>query len=811
MFLIDDLLHAWRGLKSSPGFLALAATVLAVGLGATIFAYGIINTLILKPPPLPQADQLYAVSSAVPAREQQFNMLSYVDYLDIKREQRSFQDLAAYYNGTVILSGDDPPERYTGGMVSWNFMRVLGVKPLLGRDFTPDDDLPSATSVALLSYDLWQTRFHGDPEIVGRVIGMNARPTTIIGVMPKGFSYPSREVLWTPMARDAAPERRGDESFEDFVGVYAIGRLAPGVTAQQAADDLASIAARLAILHPATNAGRTTHVVPAAMSLVGDGKSILYAMFAAVLLLLLMACANVSSLIFVRASSRMYEAGLRAALGATRPRLILQMLAESFIISLIGVAGGIALAAVALHLMHRAMDSLVEHDVPPWWTFSIDPGVALFAAGAAVVAALLSGIFPALRASRPNVMGILRDGGRTGTGMRLNKFTTAMVIVELALAATLLTGAALMTRASFISLQPDFGVDVSGFMSARVGLPRAKYPPEAQSAFFQKAVDLLRERPGVLAALATTSVPGTGAEDWHFTIEGESYTDRSEYPYAHGVAVTPGSFAAYGRPILAGRDFNDADTADSPSVVLVNEALVRRYFGGENPVGRRVYSPDQESLNPITIVGVVPNINHAMDWDDGDFPPTVYRPVSQQPWRFMTLAIRTEGDPHAYGKVIRDVVRQIDPDLAPYWVKTLSEFQDQKRSALRLHANVFAGFALIAFMMAAVGIYGVLAFATGQRNREIGVRRALGAHDRQILATIMRTTAFQLAVGLTLGALFAPIMARGISRGLFGMPPDDPVIYSLVFSSLILAAMLASWIPARRALRIEPAAALRRE
>lgn len=811
MHIIDDFLQAWRGLRHSPGFLALTSAVLALGLGATIFTYGVVNALLLKPPPFPEAERLYSVLGAEPARDLHYSALAYLDYVDIQSQQHAFEDLAAYYTGTVILSGDTQPERYTGGMVSWNFMRVLGVRPLLGRDFTPDDDLPNSRPVAVLSYGLWRSRFAHDPEVIGRTVRINARPTTIIGVMPRGFAFPSDEVLWTPMARDATKERRGELSLESSVGVMTVGRLATGVTATQATDEMATIAARLAKLYPRSNAGTTTHVIPVAAAAVGDGTKILYTMFAAVWLVLLIACANVASLIFVRANSRMYEAGMRVALGARRPRLVWQMLGESMIVSVIGAAGGLVLAAIGLHFMDVGMKSLVEMDRPTWWAFTIDAPVATFAVGATVLAAFLSGIVPALRASRPDVIRILRDGGRTGTGMQLSKFTTAMVIVEVALSASLLTGAGLMTRASVVSLQQDYGADVSGFMSARVGLPQAAYPPEAQSRFFEQLVAELRSRPGVLAATVATAMPGTEADDFRFEIEGKSYARRADYLLTQGVTVTPGFFAAFSRPILEGRDFNDGDRANSPAVAVVNEAFVHKYFPKRNPVGERLLSADDLSAPPVAIVGVVPNINHGDTWLDGDFPPTLYRPVSQLPWRFMTVAIRTQGEPRAYGNLIREVAQHLDPDIAPYWMKTLAEYQVQKRAPLRLLSHVFAAFAVIAIILAAVGIYGVLAFATGQRNREIGVRRALGAHDRQILATVMRTAAFQVLVGLALGAILAPIMGRALKGGLQGLSPDDPVIYAVVFALLLLAGLLASWIPARRALRVQPATALRYE
>ena len=810
MFVIDDFLNAWRGLRSTPAFLFLAAAVLALGLGATIFTYGVINTIMLKPPPFPNADRLYVMGASEPERNQSFEPMSIVDFVDIADEQRTFEDLAAYYTGTAIVSGDDRPERYQGGTVTWNFMRVLGQKPLLGRDFTATDDLPGAEPVVLLSYDLWHTRFNQDPDIVGRTIRVHAQNTTIVGVMPRGFAFPANEKLWVPLAMDRGRFRRGDQSFENSIGVNGVGRLAPEVTGRQAEEDIGAIAARLAKLHPRTNAGVLAPVVPIAAENINDGKQIIYSMFAAVWLVLLIACANVASLIFVRANFRVYEAGMRVALGARRPRLILQMLAESFIISVIGVAGGLVLAAIGLHLMAVATRSLVETDFPVWWSFSIDARVALFAAGATVLAALLSGIVPALRASRPDVMRILRDGGRTGTGMRLSKFTGAMVIVEIALSAALLTGAGVMTRSSFISLQRDYGADVRGFMSARIGLPLAKYPKEAQTRFYDQLVEELRARPGVLAAVAATAMPGTVADPWRFAIEGMAYTSRAEYPRAQTVTVTPGMFQAFRRPLRQGRDFNSSDRLDSQPVAIVNEALVRRYFPNQNPIGRRLMSADEQDRKTITIIGVAPDINHSRNWDAGDFWPTLYRPASQEPWRFMTVAIRTQGNPMGYGKVIRDVVRHLDPDLAPYWIETLEQFQSQKRAGLRLLSHIFSIFAGIAIVLAAVGIYGVLAFATGQRNREIGVRRALGAQDGQILASVMRSAVFQLVLGLALGSILAPLMGRVVAAGLLGIP-DDPVIYSIVFGLLIVAALVASWIPARRALRVQPATALRCE
>jgi predicted permease len=810
--LIDDFLQAWRSLRYSPAFLILASSVLALGLGATIFTYGIINTTSRQPPPFPEAERLYSVFAAEPKRDYHYSAFQYVDYVELNEQQKSFEELAAYFAGTTMISGDRRAERYSGGMVTWNFLRALRVRPMLGRDFTAADDAPGAEPVVILGYNLWRERFNQDPDVIGRVIRVNARASTIIGVMPKGFSFPANEQLWIPMARDSSMERRGDQSYEASVGVTAVGRLADGITPQQASEEAAAIFARLAKLYPRSNAGVTANVVPVAEGAVNDANRVINTMFAAVILVLLIACANVASLIFVRANQRVYEAGMRVALGAQRPRLIVQMLAESIIVSAFGVAGGLVVAAVALHLTDVAIHSLAETEFPPWWTFSIDGRVALFAIGVALAAALLSGIVPAWRASRPDVMRILRDGGRTGTGMRLNKFTSAMVIVEVAFSVALLTGAGIMTRASVQTLQRDYGADVSGFMSIRVGLPFAKYSIAEQGRFFERLVGELRTRPGVLSAVAATVMPGTGAEDWRFAIDGETYKARADYPYAHTVTVTAGFFDAFHRPVLDGREFNAGDTAESPRVAVVNEAFVREYFPGENPIGRRLREAEDPSAAPLTIVGISPNINHDKGWKEGGFAPTIYRPVTQLPWRFLTVAIRTVGEPHSYASLLINVTQKLDPDIAPYWIKTLSEFQTQKRETLRLLSNVFTGFALIAIILAAVGIYGVLAFATGQRNREIGVRRALGAQDRQILGSVMQGALFQITVGLALGALLAPLMSRALRASLSGLSsPDDPVVYVAVLLILLVASLLASWIPVRRALRVQPSSALRCE
>jgi predicted permease len=808
--LLDDLRQALRGLAHAPGFLAVTATVLALGLGATIFMYGVINTTLLKDPPLEEPERLVAIFGMEPASGDYNDDLQYLDYLELRERNRTFEDITGFYTGTMIVSGDGLPERFSGGFVTSNFFKVLRVKPHLGRTFEEADGAPNAAPVVILAYDLWRTRYNRDPDILGRTIRVNSRPSTVVGVAEPDFTYPAREQLWIPIQRDLSRERRGDE---DAIGVGGIGRLKPGVTWEQAADDLGMIADRLAKQYPQTNAGTTTNLVTLAEFGVGNaGRKLLYTMFAAVWLVLLIACANVASLIFVRANFRVYEAAMRVALGARRPRLVLQMLSESVIVAFVGLLGGLALAAVGLYLIQVWMDSRTE--LPPaWWRFEIDVRVALFGAAAALLAALIAGIVPALRASRPNVMQILRDGGRTGTGLRLSRFTATMVVVELALSVALLTGAGLMVRSSYYSLQQDIGADVTGFMSGRVGLPEATYSREAQGRFFERMVAELETQPGELAAAAATAMPGVGASDVYYATDGKTYQRRGDYPEADSVVVSTGWFEAFDLRLLEGRDFNSGDRLDSMPVAIINEALAREHFGNESAIGRRIQVLlDFNAPTTLTVVGVAPNVLHDDSWEEGGvFPPTIYQPVTQQPYRFLTVAVRIQGDPASFGMLIRETARRLDGDLAVYFVKSLEDLQKQFKAGLILLSQIFAVFAVIALVLAAVGIYGVLSFATGQRNREIGVRRALGARDKQILRTVMRSAGVQLAIGLGLGAIFAPMVGRVLGDGLQGLPADDPMVYTVVIIVLIVSTMIASWVPALRALRVQPAMALRYE
>jgi predicted permease len=803
---LDDFRAAWRGLRSSPGFSAIATTVLALGLGATIFMYGILDALLIEQPPYDRAERVVWITQSDPAQNDFEDDMYYLDYLEVRSQQRTFQDLAGFYNGTTTISGDGLPERYDGSFVTWNLFDVLRARPVLGRGFTAADDAPNAAPVAMLAHELWRTRFNADPGVIGRTVRINGRPSEVIGVLPPGVDFPARSMLFVPQARDPAKEVRGGQS----IGVAAIGRLRDEVSLEDAAADLESIAARLARQYPATNAGKSVRLTSLPAGLLGyEGAQLVYVMFGAVVLVLLVACANVASLVFVRANFRMYESSMRVALGARRPRLIVQLLAESVILSLAGMLVGLALAAIALHAVESAVHSIED---APLYRFDVDWRVSAFAFGAALFAGLLSGIVPAWRASRPDVMRILRDGGRTGTGLRLSHFTTAMVIVEIALSAALLTGAGLMTKSVLESLHRDIGADISGYMAGRIGLPAANYSEERQTRFAQQALEALAARREIERVTLTNTMPAAGAGDAPVAIEGKRYERRTDYASAFDIRVAPGFFATLDRPILAGRDFDWSDSYEAPPVAIVSEAFVKQHYSGESPLGRRIrMAPESESSKWLTIVGVVPDILHSNDLFQED-QPNVYTPLAQNPTRFISIMAKPRaGAPETLAGVFRDTIRGLDADLPVYFLRTVEEHRRQQRVGIAILANSFAAFAVIAIVLAGVGIYGVLAFTTSQRNREIGVRRALGARDRQVLGAVMRGASIQLAIGLALGIVLSPLMSRAITGALQGGQTDDPTVYGAVFALLVAATLAASWFPARRALKVDPAVALRYE
>ncbi|HKE43917.1 MAG TPA: ABC transporter permease [Steroidobacteraceae bacterium] len=799
----QDLRIAARSLLRAPGFTALTTTVLSLGLAVVVTMYGVVHTIAYVPPPVPEPDSLVGIQLIDRVHNADDVFVGSHMLEDWRAAQSKFEDLGGQYVGTAIVSGEGMPARYDGGFVTGAFFAQTRLKPMFGRLIEPRDALPGAQPVVVLSHDLWGSRYNYDPKVIGRTLKVNGEVAAVIGVMPKKVEYPAAD-LWVPVREKLAELPRGKAN--DF---RVIGRLKPGVTIDEASAELTTIAARLAKLHPDTDAGLEPDVAPVARSELGQNDLHLFqTLLASVFLVLVIACVNVSGLMLVRATGRTQEAGVRRAVGAGRGRLALQMLAESLVIGALASLLGLTLGAVGLEVIGRAVRQL--ESIPAWWTFVVDGRIALFAIAVGVLSTVAAGLFPAFRVSGVDVNGILREGTRD-TGLSTGRIIRGLVVVEIALSCVLLTSAGIMVKSAITATHKDLGVDVRPFMTGRIGLPDAPYPKDRQRQFIEQLQTRASAIPGATAATIVNTPPGHGAGGTLYALPGRSYASQSEYPSATQVNVTPGFFATMHGRFVAGRDFTATDKEDTLPVAIVNETFARRVWPGESPLGQRLrLSPTAPDSQWLTVVGLVGDINHDNDpFGTEQNLATVYVPFAQEPERFFSLVLRTDGDPHVLGGAIREAVRQIDPDLAVYWLRTIPENRAIKGGGIRIVGGMFVAFGLVTIALAAAGIYGVLSYSVAQSAREIAIRRALGAPDGGIIGAVARRSGWQLGLGLGLGVLLAPLMTFLIGQAVGATNFHDPVIYTIVLLTLATAIGAATAVPLRRALALQPGAALR--
>jgi putative ABC transport system permease protein len=802
---IEELKAAFTGLGRAPAFTALAAGVLGLGLGAVIFMYGVADTLMLKPTPYPNADRLYTITTIGSREPDQFDQAMLPrDYLKIREASTQFAAMGGIYTGTTYLTGDGQAERYDGAFADGHIFEVTGVAPELGRTILPRDTIEGAAPVVVLSHDLWKERFDSDPGVIGRTVRVNGKSSEVIGVMPEGYTFPGRAALWVANQQDAMRVSR-----LEGLDVQVFGLLKEGGSVDVAQQELGPVSA--AIKSEVGKAVFNGHfeVTPAAAAFVGDGAPLIWTLLIAVGFVLLIACANVSNLLLARSAYRVRETTVRSALGASRGRLVVHMLAEGFVISAIATFIGLLLASAALDGMQLAVSKLLE-DSPTWWTFEIDYRVAGVAIGAALLSTILAGLPAAIRASRPALDSLLRDGGRMGTGLAIGRIAWGLVVVEVALACVLLGVAALMTKSVLYATSSDLGVETDDIMTARVGLTNGTYMEEAdQVRFWDGLVARIASQPGIHAAAVADSLPGHGASEGTVSIEGRSYGDDSKRPMINAVSVSPSYFGTFRIKPVQGRLFDTRDSLESMRVAVINEFMAKSVFPGESPLGQRVkFDVSKDEDEWYTIIGVVPDV--MMD-EDGEMDEGLYTSVMQHPQRFMSIAVRGEGDPRSLIGGVRTALRQTDPDLALYWLRTFDESRLMKTAGFRIIGTMFAVFAGVALVLAAAGLFGVLAFHVGQRTREIGVRRALGAGDGRILRMVLRASGVQILVGVGIGMTLLPLMGRGLGDVLGQVSPYDPVIYAMVMALMIVVAIAATLTPTRRALKVDPAAALRYE
>lgn len=807
MSFVQDLRVATRSLARTPGFTALATTVLALGLAVVVVMFAILWVVSYEPPPIPNPETMVGIRTIDRAQGDLDNDVSSHDFTDWQRTQTVFTAISGDYDGTVTVSGAGPAERYTGGFVTGKFFEIHEMPAFMGRSIEERDTLPGAAPVVVLGYDLWRTRFTSDPQAVGRSFKVNGEIATIIGVMAENFVSNSGAQLWVPIRQPYDAGVRGEGNH-----MSVVARLKDGVTVDEAAAHMALIGARLAKQYPETNGAIEPDVMPIALAATGrEDQQLFQVLLGSVFLVLIIACVNVSGLMLVRATARTQEAGIRRAIGAGRWRLMRQMLAEALVIGALAALLGLTLAAAALEAMSLILPAKLE-DMPSWWDFSVDGRIATFCVILAILSTLAAGLYPALRVSGLDVNAILREGTRD-TGLSTGRIVRWLVVVEIALSCALLTTTGLMVRTAVFATEGEVGADVRPFMVGRVGLVGDAYPEERQRRFIEQLLPAMQGVPGSTAAVVVTAPPVWGAGRDAFALPGHIYASQGDFPQAYTVGISPGFFSAFRVRLAKGRDFTTLDRADSEPVAIVNESFARRFFPAGEVIGQRVrLRPNNPDSPWLTIVGVAGDVLH----DDEPFhagrpQPTVYTPLLQQPERFFSVVLRTDGSPHALTHEIRNLVTRIDPDLPVYFLRTIPESRDLASGGLQILSGLFMSFGLVTIILAAAGIYGVLAYSVAQSAREIAIRRALGAPDQGIIRAIARRSGWQLAIGFALGVALAPAMATlfGSVIGDEGGSSHDVRIYTVVFAALTLAIVAATVLPLRRALQLQPSAGLR--
>jgi putative ABC transport system permease protein len=798
--LVRDSRYALRMLVHSPVFTAVAVATFALGIGVNAAVFSVVSGVLLRPLPYPEADRITMIWLDNRREGIREDITSYPNYRDWRDQNTSYARLAAFTRTSFSLSGAGEPERLRGAQATASFFDVMGVTPSLGRLFTDAHETPGSDAVVLISHGLWQRRFGGSADVLGRTVTLNGRAHEVIGVMPPELRVPSEAELWKPLAPpEAVRESRG--SF----WLPVIGRLRPGVTVEQAQADMSGIAARIEAAD-ATMRGFGANVVPLHRQIVGDIERPLFVLQAAVAFVLLIACANLANLLLGRTAARRKELAIRTALGARRGRLVRQIVTETFVLALIGCTLGVLLAYWATDFfVALGGDSIPRREV-----IGIDGPVLAFSFGLAALCALVAGLIPALQASRHVMVEHLREGGRQGTGAAGRRTRSLLVASEVALAFVLLAGAGVLVRTLWTMQRVDRGFAPQRIATMTLSLPASTHPgPPEVRAFYARLLERVRTLPGVeSAALATDVLQPLVTNSGIFSIEGRPLPppeQRVEYPYE---VVSPGFFETLGIRLQSGRTFTDQDHADAPRAVIINETLARLGWPGQDPLGRRMRSGGDDSQSPwMTVVGVIRDVRRAAV--SRAIRPELYLSSLQVTPRTQMLVVRTAGAPAAIVPSVRREVQALDPQLPLFGVGTLEEALAGTLIQNRFQALLLSGFATIALLLAAVGIYGVTSHAVGQRTHEMGIRMALGAGALEVRRLILAQHLAPVAMGIGAGIAGALALSRSLRSLVYGVSVVDPLTFGAMTAALLAVAVLACWIPARRATRIDPLVALR--
>jgi predicted permease len=806
--LMQDLRYGFRSLLRSKGFTLVAVLALALGIGANSAIFSVVNAVLLRPLPFDMPEQLMTVQGRNERDGSVFNEHSYPNYVDLRDQSRSFAHVAAYSPTTAFITGGEEPERVRGVIASADLFPLLGVQPALGRVFTREEDKPGAPRTVVLSYGLWQRRFGADPKIVGQEIPLGS-PTLVLGVMPQGFKYPlggDNYDFWMPLSNSVAAS---DLTGRGSVFLPIVARLRAGVPLEQAQAEADTIASRLAMQYPETNAGQGYALKPLHENLVGDLRPALLVLLGAVGCVLLIACANVANLLLARAAARQKEISIRTALGASRWRIVRQLLTESLLLAFMGGALGLLIAMWGIDLLLAASPA----DLPRLNEVALDGRAVGFTVAMTLLTGVIFGLAPALQASKADVNDALKDGGRGSSeaGSR-NKLRSALVVAEVAISLVLLVGAGLLAQSFLRLLNVTPGFDPERVMTLDLAMGRKKYPDAARQVAFMR--DLLQRAstlPGVEAAGVVNPLPLNGNFDaYTFDFPGRTPFPPADQPSADRRVISPDYFRAMSIPVRKGRPFSERDVRDAPAVVVINETFAQRYFAGAEPLGQRIVFTDAPDSPAREVVGVVADVRHAgLDAPAG---LEYYVPYYQAPATRVTLVARTaSGDPASIAPGLRGLIRETDKDLPLWNIRTMKSLLSGSVARHRFNMTLLGIFALVALLLASLGIYGVMSYSVTHRTHEIGIRLALGARPADVLKMVLKQGMLLAGVGVALGLACSFALTRSMSSLLYGVSATDPLTFGLISLLIIIVAFAANYLPARRATKVDPMVALRYE
>lgn len=798
--LAQDVKFAVRALSRPPAFSLIVVLTLAFGIGVNTAIFSAVNALLLNPCPFPQPDRIVSVEARHISGKN--SNTGYQDYLDWQQQNAVFDAMAITpWTGEFTLTGQGDPQRVAVGATTADFLRVLGIQPVLGRFFTAEEDRPGSPRVAILTYESWKKRFNADPGVLGHAMTLDGTQLTIVGVLPHGFAFPGIETceLFAPL-QGASSLGRTQHQY----GVVA--RLKPGISVEQGQSDMSTIARRLEQQYPATNTGWGVKVQPLRAALAEDVRTPVMVFFCTVGFVLLLACVNVSGLLLARASGRTKEVAIRASLGAGRGRIIRQMLTETVLLSVAGGGAGILLALGLMDVLRKAAPQEFALDA----TLHLNTPVLAFTLLVSLLTGIVSGLVPAWHASGAEPNSALKNEGSAWNRARSrNRWMSCLVAGEVALSVILLAGAGLLVKSFIEALHIDTGLRADHVLTFRLDLPQSKYTSKEQVvAFYRDLVDRLDHSPGVESAAGIMTLPMTGEmTGGAFQVEGRPKAADWVDTMVQYNASTPGYFQAMGIPILRGRDFNQQDSAASLRVGIVNDTLARQYFPGQDPIGQ-LYKDDYDG-SWRTIVGVVGSVKHQQPMKPP--VPGVYAPHAQWTSSWMTMTVRARGEAAQLTETARAAVHTLDPDLPLLKVRTMREAISDSLSEHRLLMQFLAGFSIFALLLDAIGIYGIVEYSVRQRTHEMGIRVAMGASYSSVVRLVLRRGTLPAAAGVLLGVPVA-LAASGVMRALlYGISPRDLTVFLGVPAVLLLVALGASFLPARRAAKVDPIAALRCE